>query len=136
MSKLFDGDRRGWLRHGSLVALLVGILGGFVNVLIDIPALWNYNWSLGFPTYGGLILSPHRYLHTPAFSLVVSVTFFVCSLPLAIGRPLRPGIFVTLLKEPVVVGQEPLIVSEGRSVTTPVINTKPRIHPSAQAQDK
>lgn len=136
MAESFNDARRGWLRRGFLVAFLAGLLGGVVNVLVDIPALWNYDWSLGFPTYEALVHSPHRYLNTPAFCLAVSVTFFVCSLPLVVGRPLGTGLFVKLLKEPVIVGQEPLIVSEGRPVTTPVINTKPRIHPSAQAQDK
>jgi len=136
MAELFDDAKGGWLRHGFLVALLAGLLGGVVNVLIDIPALWNYDWSLGFPTYEALVHSPHRYLNTPAFCLVVSVTFFVCSLPLVVGRPLGTGLFLTLLKEPVVVGQEPLPVSEGGPATTPVRNTKPMIQPSTQTRDK
>lgn len=53
--------------------LLVGLVGGLANVLIDTPALWNYNWSNGFPTYRGLIDSPHRYLHTPFFCLLISI---------------------------------------------------------------
>ncbi len=30
---------------GFLVALLVGLSGGLVNLLVDILALWNYDWS-------------------------------------------------------------------------------------------
>lgn len=37
-----------------LVAFLVGLFGGLANLLVDIPALWNYDWSSGFPSYSDL----------------------------------------------------------------------------------
>jgi len=38
------------LVDGFLVAFLVGLSGGLANLLIDIPALWNYDWSNGLPS--------------------------------------------------------------------------------------
>ncbi len=58
--------------HAFLVALLVGFFGGLANLLVDIPALWNYDWSQGIPGYQELLRSPHRYLHTPLFTLLIS----------------------------------------------------------------
>ncbi len=57
---------------GFLVAFLVGLSGGLANLLIDIPALWNYDWSNGIPSYRDLLRAPHRHLHTPVFCLLVS----------------------------------------------------------------
>jgi len=58
--------------NGLLDTLLVGLFGGLANLLVDIPALWNYDWSQGIPGYQELIRSPHRYLHTPLFTLLIS----------------------------------------------------------------
>lgn len=57
---------------GFLDTLLVGLFGGLANLLVDIPALWNHDWSRGIPSYIQLIQSPHRYLHTPLFCLGIS----------------------------------------------------------------
>jgi len=57
---------------GFLVAFLVGLSGGLANLLVDIPALWNYDWSNGLPSYNDLLWAPHRHLHTPVFCLLVS----------------------------------------------------------------
>ena len=53
---------------GFLVALLVGLFGGLANLLVDIPALWNHDWSRGFPGYRNLLETKHRHLHTPVFA--------------------------------------------------------------------
>ena len=37
------------LVDGFLVAFLVGLSGSLANLLVDIPALWNYDWSRGVP---------------------------------------------------------------------------------------
>ena len=62
---------------GFLVAFLVGLFGGVANLLVDIPALWNIDWSHGFPSYRDLLRTPHRYLHTPVFCLLVSCVVWV-----------------------------------------------------------
>ncbi len=62
---------------GLLVAFLVGLSGGLANLLIDIPALWNYDWSNWIPSYNDLVLAQHRHLHTPVFCLLVSSIVWV-----------------------------------------------------------
>ena len=43
--------KEAYLVDGFLVAFLVGLSGGLANLLVDIPALWNYDWSNGLPSY-------------------------------------------------------------------------------------
>jgi len=62
---------------GLMVALLVGLFGGVVNLLVDLPAFWNYDWTNGPPSYRDLVDSPHRYLHTPGFCLLITVPLWV-----------------------------------------------------------
>jgi len=57
---------------GFLVAFLVGLFGDLTNLLVDISALWNYDWSNGLHSYRDFLWTPHRYLHTPVFCLLVS----------------------------------------------------------------
>ncbi len=59
------------------MAFLVGFCGGLANLLVDVPALWNVDWSLGFPSYRDLAESPHRHLHTPVFCFLVSCVVWV-----------------------------------------------------------
>ena len=62
---------------GFLVAFLVGLFGGLANLLVDVPALWNYYWSRGFPGHRDLYETKHRHLHTPVFCLLVSCVVWV-----------------------------------------------------------
>ncbi len=62
---------------GRLDTLLVGLFGGLANLFVDIPALWNYDWSQGIPGYQDLVRSPHRYLNTPLFTLLVSYVVWI-----------------------------------------------------------
>jgi len=70
---------------GFLVAFLVGVAGGLANLLVDVPALWCYDWSRGFPSYRDLADSPHRYLHTPVFCFLVSCVVWVFLVTLVYG---------------------------------------------------
>ena len=65
------------MKDGFLVAFLVGLSGGLANLLVDIPALWNYDWSHGIPIYRDLNETPHGRLHTPVFCLLVSSIVWV-----------------------------------------------------------
>ena len=76
---------------GLLDTLLVGLFGGLANLLVDIPALWNYDWSQGIPGYQDLIRSPHRYLHTPLFTLLVSYVVWLGLSALVHGYLNRDG---------------------------------------------
>ena len=58
--------------NALLVALLVGFFGGVSNLLVDAPAIWNYDWRRGIPNYNELCHSPHRYLHDPFFCFYLS----------------------------------------------------------------
>ena len=71
--------------NGFLVALLVWGLGGLANLLIDVPSLWNYDWSNGPPSYQDLVASPHRYLHNPLFCLLISSAVWLCLVTLTYG---------------------------------------------------
>lgn len=62
---------------GFLVAFFVGIAGGLANLLVDIPALWNVDWSRGVPSYPDLKRAPHRHFHTPLFCFIVSCVIWV-----------------------------------------------------------
>ena len=62
---------------GFLVAFIVGLSIGLANLLIDIPAPWNYNWSNGFPSYRDFAGTQHRHLHTPVFCLLVSSVIWI-----------------------------------------------------------
>ncbi len=62
---------------GFLVAFFVGLFGGLANLLVDVPALWNYDFRRGVPSYGDLARSPHRHLHTPFFCFIVSSVIWV-----------------------------------------------------------
>jgi hypothetical protein len=33
----------------------VGLFGGLANLLVDVPALWNHDWSRGVPSYHDLL---------------------------------------------------------------------------------
>ena len=55
----------------------MGLCGGLANLLVDVPALWNVDWSHGVPSYRDLERSPHRYLHTPFFCFIVSSVIWV-----------------------------------------------------------
>ena len=72
---------------GFLVAFLVGLSCGLANLLVDIPALWNYDLSNGLPSYRDLERTPHRHLHTPVFCLLVSsiVWIFLAALVHGLG---------------------------------------------------
>ena len=62
---------------GFLVALLVGMSGGLANLLVDILALWNYDWSRGIPSYRDFYEAPIRHLHTPVFYILVSYVVWI-----------------------------------------------------------
>jgi hypothetical protein len=62
---------------GFMVALCVGIFGGLVNLLIDIPAAWHYDWSTGPPSYQDLINTRHRHLHTPSFCILITLPLWL-----------------------------------------------------------
>ena len=64
--------------NALMVALLIGFFGGVANLLIDIPALWNYNWNNGIPSYTDLVASLHRYHHDPLFCLLISSIVWFC----------------------------------------------------------
>ncbi len=68
-----------------LVAFFVGLFGGLANLLVDVPALWNYVWSRGVPSYGDLVETPHRHLHTPLFCFIVSSVIWVVFISLVYG---------------------------------------------------
>ena len=70
---------------GFLVAFLVGLFGGLANLLVDVPALWNHDWSRGFPGYRDLYWAQHRHLHTPVFCLLVSCVVWVFLVALVHG---------------------------------------------------
>ena len=63
--------------NAFLVALLIGFFGGLANLLVDIPALWNYDWNNGIPSYKDLVASPHRYHHDPLFCLFISFVVWI-----------------------------------------------------------
>jgi len=67
------------------LALLVGFFGGLANLLVDIPALWNYDWNNGIPSYADLVASLHRYHHDPVFCLFISFVVWVCFITFAYG---------------------------------------------------
>ena len=71
--------------NALMAALLVGFFSGLANLFIDIPALWNYNWDNGTPSYKDLVKSPHRHLHTPLFCLLVSSIVWICFIAFAYG---------------------------------------------------
>ncbi len=71
--------------NGLMVAFLIGFFGGVANLLVDIPALWHYNWNNGTPNYKDLMAAPHRYLHTPIFCLLVSLIVWIGFITLVYG---------------------------------------------------
>jgi len=71
--------------NALVVALLIGFFGGMVNVLVDIPALWNYNWDNGIPSYKDLVTCLHRYHHDPLFCLLVSFIVWIGFITFAYG---------------------------------------------------
>ncbi len=70
---------------GFLVAFLVGLSGGLANLLVDIPALWLYDWSNGLLGYSDRLWTPHRHLHTPVFCLLVSSVIWIFLAALVYG---------------------------------------------------
>jgi len=64
---------------GFLVAFLVGLSGGLANLLVDIPALWNYDWNCSFPATV-TFLKLHIGISTLQFSVSSFLTLIGSSL--------------------------------------------------------